>query len=526
MTRDQEGSATDVLFYPRARQGQGERNYDGLTLLTLMERNYPPAIFDTTDALGLGGVATAQEIIEYVLGTWDTRYAWFSYKTVPDLRTRVDGLPAPSEYGARDGVVQDTAIAIRQDDSTKQSMRQILDGLLSPFPGTIYYQDSEGDLVVRPAYGPDADETPVTTFEESDVVTISVGEPDAFNIVNRATVTAGQYERTTSVEVMQPAWFQTASNHLMGNVNLFTPPGDRLNLSGETTSDESTRQAESPHGSFASENRLLAWPIQTDRLLGGTGITPTVTAAYFGDGLFGSHSGTVSPADITVTPVPLTGDTVDVIRVASTDFDVTIRGRWDADAQTVRLSLGSPMRLESGGVSWVVEFTLNDSSTAFAEGGHLTATFGNTAEGDALPAVGGGNAITDSQAVYGVLEATVDARVYGNLTQDELYAIAKGIVQQNISPRATRDLVLGWKGSTKALFDRRGRLVALPNGGEGHLTGVRYSDDFASRTGGKVVRVEETVTGAAGVVDTGTAYLMNDDATYWQNEDGLPSEEA
>jgi len=93
-------------------------------------------------------------------------------------------------------------------------------------------------------------------------------------------------------------------------------------------------------------------------------------------------------------------------------------------------------------------------------------------------------------------------------------------VQQNITPRATRELTLGWKGSTKALFDRRGRLVGLPGSGEGFLTGVANRDDFNSRTGGKSARVEETVAGGVGAVDSTTEYLLADDGTYVLDDSG------
>ena len=514
VTRDQDGSDNDAVFYPRARQGLGERSYDGITMLTLMERNFPPPIFDTTSNLSLGASATAQEIITYILGQWDTRYDWFTFKAVPDLRIRVDGLPAPSEYGASTGLITDTAIAIQQEKGNRLSMRQILDGLLSPFPGAIYYQDSEGDLVIRAAYGPDADESVVTTFATSDIVNLSIGEPDAFNIANRATATATQYTSEADVEVMQPAWFHICSNHILGDSRLFDPPANRLNLSGVTTSSTTTRQESSPDGSFSEENRPLPWPIKSDQLLGSGGITPVVTAAYDGGG---GRTGAVAAA---VNTIPLDGSTVIAIQVEQPAFDVTITGRWDAANQRVRLGLSSPMRLESGGIAWNIEFTLNDESDAMASGASLSSTFGIVADGDTLPASDGGNAIVDSQDLYGVLEATVDARVYGGLTSEQLSQIAKGFVQQNITPRATRELTLGWKGSTKALFDRRGRLVGLPGSGEGFLTGVANRDDFNSRTGGKSARVEETVAGGVGAVDSTTEYLLADDGTYVLDDSG------
>jgi hypothetical protein len=74
-------------------------------------------------------------------------------------------------------------------------------------------------------------------------------------------------------------------------------------------------------------------------------------------------------------------------------------------------------------------------------------------------------------------------------------------------------------GSARVLFDDRGRLVSLPAGDEGRLTGVQYSDDFVGVAGSKGARVELTVVGAPGWIDPTEAWLLNDDGSFLLNED-------
>ena len=179
----------------------------------------------------------------------------------------------------------------------------------------------------------------------------------------------------------------------------------------------------------------------------------------------------------------------------------------------------------AGQYDLVVEFTLNDSSVGFVETPGPTVSFGVPSEGHTIPGVGGVNAIAESQAAYGVLEERINVRGY-TLTTLQALRMATGIVLANIGPRAIRDFDLGWKGSTIALFDDRGRLFGTPGGGEGLLVGVNYQDDFISVTGGKRVRIEETIEGAAGFVPTEAVWLLTDETDYWLNDDGSLSEPA
>jgi hypothetical protein len=213
------------------------------------------------------------------------------------------------------------------------------------------------------------------------------------------------------------------------------------------------------------------------------------------------------------------------VTVAGTDLFLTINARWDAAASAVvlepRVAL---LDFTSGGLfgkrySVIVEFTLNDASAASVETPGPTATYGVVASGDSIPGVDGVNAIEESQAAFGVLEKRVDIRGYV-LPAGLALAIAQGLVLANLTPRATREYELGWKGSTQVLFDDRGRLFGTLDGGQGLLVGRAYRDDFVSVSGGVTARFEETVPGSPGSIPVDALWLLNDDGSFWQNDDG------
>jgi hypothetical protein len=539
----------DAAVYWRATQNSdGMSTFDGLTMLGLMETAFPSQIFLTTSEAGIGIRATARQIIEYVFERWALEFPWFAYAPVPDLRLRVPGLPAPSEYGdeivwvdvlgfpqpfAGTGVIMDSVIALRQEADNRRNMRQMLDALLSPFPGTAMFQDSTGSLRIVPIYGPDADEVAARVIDESDAVSLSVGAADAFNIYNRATVARDGYRAETGVSVMQPAFVQFLSNHLQNEALpptedpegfLNSVPDDRLDLT-------------IGNGEFGGQRE---WPIDSDIVL-----AEDATAIFLDDGgplvtaqfnIYHVSTGVLSQSPATsveiLSAVPLSGAWVLAARaytggsyLESGNFRAQLEMRWDASDQVIRVRWAGGWLERGTGVAQV-EFTLNGASDAYVRTGRVTATFGVVDEGHAIPAEDGGNALTQSQDVFGVREARIEIEGYGSLTAVTLLDIAQGFVLQNITPRATREIGLGEKGVTAVTFDHRGRLASTPHGGEGVIIGVEYTDDFLTLTKSKTVRVEETLEGQPGTIDTTTAFLLNDDHTYWQNDDDSLSEPA
>ena len=539
VTRDQESETADVAFYPRAAQNeQAESEYDGVTLLTLMLNAFPAPVFEER----LESVnADAQSIITDRFVAWAAEFPWFAYEAVPDLRT-----PSTS-YTGTSGRVESRVVSFPQAGRDRVSMYDQLEALLSPFPGTVFFGTSEGLLRIVPVWGPAADAEPFRTLEGSDVTSVSVGAPSVGTIINRATVRSRGYQVSEDVEVMQPAWFQLGSRQLTGRDVWFTPPVDRVNLQEPSDSASTSLQADelTPADNYNEQTPGL-WPVNTERLPAGPGISlvdslgePLVTVAwrqYCGGSAATatlSDSGTIG-LGLIETIIPFDGAWRSTlfwgVNVGIETAQVTVQCRWSAARQGVEFRLADPTTLETSqalvpGCFWMVEFTLNDGSVGFVEREAPSVTFGIVAEGDSLPTTGGGNAILDSQNTFGVREEIIDVRGYA-LTVEQSRRIAEGYVLANITPRAVRELGLGWKGSTRVVFDDRGRLVGLPDGGEGLIVGRSYSDDFIAVAGDISLRVEETIPGSAGFIDTTTQYLLNDDGTFWQNDDGSFSEPA
>jgi hypothetical protein len=557
LTRNATAAVYDASFYPRATQNERqERTYDGVTLLSRMQTAYPARVFASTTDLGIS--SSAKAIITYLLGQWATEFSWFAYETVPDLRFPIpgaNGVAKPSEYTVvdvprpQDGGVGSSVVALPQDDGNRRSMYDILQDLLSPFPGTVFFQNSAGNLEIVPAYGPDADETPYKTLSTDDVVTQSLGEPSIGTIINRCTVSSRGYQRSDAVAVMQPAWFQVGPQQLYGEAVWYEPAVDRVNLQ-EPSADTA--------GAILQEDDLTTadgftaqtpgvWPVATDAIPAGDGISlvdsgdaSLVTVGwsrYTGArGFQGLNTSGTTGLTLLRTFIPFGGNFEPTLNWEGNaglfNFVLQIDAKWDAQQGGVvfRLSPSSVLdRLTGSGIydSFVVEFTLNDESVGYAETSGVTVTFG-TAETSAespIPGSDSSDAVLASQATFGVLEERVDVRGYV-LNSEAALAMAQGIVLANLSPRAIRSLDLGWRGSTVALFDDRGRLFGTPDSGEGLLVGVEYTDDFISVTGGKRVRVEETVPSLPGFIPTDTEWLLNDDNSFWTNDDGTLSEPA
>jgi len=439
-------------FYPRATQNdRQERTYDGITLLGRMQTAYPAPIFDAVVNLNGGaGLADnhADTIITYVLTQWATEFPWFGFETVPDLRTPMPGstgVMVPGEYGASDGLITSDVVAIRQDESNRRSAYDILTDLLSPFPGTVFFQNAAGNLQIVPAYGPDADETPYKTLSTDDAVSQSLGEASIGTIVNRATVSSRGYQRSDTVAVMQPAWFQVGSNARLGTNTWYDPPANRANL--QETTDGGILQEDLVSGQFGQQ-RPSVWPSSTSNIPAGNGIglvdeygDPLLTLGWAMYNTSGAvvESGTDGLTMIE-TAVPFDGVWRDTFRwdgpatAFETDAFLIMRARWNATAGGVELGFGAAKFETSCGLpvgcrTYVVEFTLDDLSVGYAETGGVTVTFG-TLDGDEteIPnAAGTGNAVEDSQTAFGVLEERISVEGY-LLDPEQALLMAQGYV--------------------------------------------------------------------------------------------------
>lgn len=515
-----DSATVDATFYPRPVQNTAEeQQFDGITLLSRLATWYPPQIVDTVVNLGIvsSGSATAQQVIQYVLDEWETLADWFTAETVPDLRLRIAGY-APGDYGATDGLVTTETVHISQLEENRRTARQILDDLLSPFPGTVVRQNSSGNLELVPVYGPDADATAHLTLSNDDVYSVSQGKPDPWGITNRCTFTSQGYARQDEVALMQAAWFQVGSNYQLGKDTWYSPPSDRLNLQPPSNLCDTLQEC-LVLGDFAAQRPQL-WPLGSDNIPAGTGISlrdgsnnPTITCAwsrYNDTTLQDSGAGALT---LIRDDIPFDGVWRNTFRWDEGSQYVVMAARWNASRGGVELGIYSAF-LESGCITgckgWVVEFTLNDSSVGYAEGLRRTATFGIVDNGDTLPS-STGNAVEESQTAYGVLEKTVNVRGY-DLDAATLAEAAQSFVIENITPRVTRDLDVSTWG-VGVTFDAIGRLIELPSGEQGVLTSVEYADDFTARSMRRTARVQIKN-------DTGTGAIDEDAETFVTTKGG------
>ncbi len=502
LTRATDSPVVDLMVYPRPRQNsQMEEQFDGVTLLSRLATWYPPRLYGTVTELGIpndGGTSTTQQVITGLLTWWATLQPWLTYKPVPDLR-----MPTGGNYSdPTEGRVTTDTVTLAQERDDRSTALDILHDLLSPFPGTVVRQDSDGDLVIVSVYGPDADAAPVVAVRPFDAYSVSTGKPDPFTTINRATFTAvGGRARTDHVPVMQPAWFQVGSNYRLGNLaGWFEPPeapADRLNLQPPRQGHDILQESLSS-GQFGLQ-RPDIWPVSPDAIPAGIGIglrddqpAPTITTMWR---VFGPGGGFAFDGEGTVTQiqsiVPFDGTWGDLVHLTFDMYRLTIRGRWNQNAGGVELSLSNATfeaNCWAGCWTAIVEITLNDSSTAYAEAGQTSVTFGLVEDGHNLPSESGGNAILESQEAFGIRERTISVRGYA-LDAETLTAAARGYVLHNITPRVTRELELSL-GAQGVVFDTIGRLVELPSGERGILSGLTYSDEFTSGAWSKTARVQ------------------------------------
>ncbi len=533
--RDKDGPP-DFAYYPRPRQNVLEESqYDGVTVLSRLRNYYPPRVFATTAELGLPDPATAQELVTFLLQQWAADVPWLTYKPVPDLRLRLPGF-TPNDYGPEDGLVTSHVFAFPQGRDDRRDALTIIEDLLSPFPGAVARQASDGDLIIVTPYGPDADQTPFLRLSGHDAYSVSRGDPDPYSVTNRATYSSQGWERHEEVATMQPAWFQVGWGGQFGRPTWYTPPGDRLNLQPTDDGTGVLQESLDEHGPFNDQVPQL-WPIASTAIPAGTGISlrdgssnPTITAAwsrYVGDSLDGTGTGTIVLLE---DEIPFDGHWRTTFRFQETATSgeairITVDCRWNAILEGVEFRFRQPLNLHSTCFlgtcrGWVVEFTLNDSSVAYAPGSINTGTYGvidtlDPENSDVLPGEGGVNAIEVSQAAFGILEANVRIRGYV-LRPDILAQIAQAHVVENITPKVTRELEISIFSGLRVQFDHIGRLTELPNTDVGHLTGVTYRDDFEADQLAKTTRVEVRDYAAPGAIDTTTVFLTLLNGSYWQ----------
>lgn len=540
-----------ALFYPLPRQTTEYLNdYAGETILSRMARTYPPSVFggaaevfggtlDTyvpTDGEGnaLEAHATAQEIITGMFVYWAELYDWFTVGTIPDLRLLVPspdnpGNATPSEYSTEPelGRVGSPVISFAQDDDNRRTMRDILDNLLSPFPGTVVRVSELNDLVIVPAYGPDADASPVRTLTEKDAYSITTGQPNPKGIINRVTVRSTPWTVAEDAGALEQSWAQFAA---------YGVPDTGLYTTG--TGDDISAPDPYPSG----WNGTALWRPQTDVYpdqsglikLTDSGGTKQVTVDYkwFTNGSLAS-SGTVADSGVALTDIPTDGDWVDDAIVV-TLFIGLETARLNLDARYVASVNGVELRVGDAYMTtncftlpctdFLFRVNLLDATDAWTRGSKvITGTYGYNSE-DRIAGVGGVNVLETSAATYGERERVVELRGYAITDGELLQDVAQAYVRQQISPTVIRQVDQSAWRAFPIRPDDLGRLVALPGGEEGKVISRQYTDDFGSAYGDGniacIAQVELIDSTADGAVDLTSDYLLFDNYDYFVLDDG------
>lgn len=550
LTRDLFDGPTDLLVWPRPTQNaEVIHTAGGVTMLSLMATAWPPPVLRDFGAPGV----TPQVAITAVLTAWRDSglFPWFDFEPVPDLRTLVPELLKPSEYGPDDGVVPVRGILLPQLPDARVTMLDVIQNLLSPFPGATYRETGAGTFQIVPAYGPDADETPAVILHPEHVINVTEGRADPFLIRNRARVTSTGIGHVPDASVMQPAWFQLGADALLGVTFTewgtapepwFEVPDGYLNLQ---PGDDLPRQA-FPGGPLRGVPDV--WPLADGalpsnevgvELIDSDGqVLIGVTGRQYrrgelqhqgtdwlqletvpGNGQWRNISHPEFPARFTI---PWDGSTrrLRVRRPGEPNMWLEATARWVGNGVQFNLDPAASSLRYVGFNAWVywtlAEFYLNDATGAVAETGtQITGEFGVLEAGDFVPGAEGSNAIEGSQARYGIREQTLHIRGYDIQDALVLKDIARGIVLRGLTPRVIRTANLTVLGSTQARNEHVGRLAALPNAEEGAMVGRQYTDNFTPPGAfAAAVQVE--------VLDpTGAGAIRPDDLLYFTHPDGL-----
>ena len=535
------GGVTSFRYYPRPEENfELLRTYVGVTNLDRLTRLYPPRILEEISDIPeiSGSSATIQQVLEYLFDQWGPLLG-IDFAAVPDLRYRVPGLVAASEYGATDGLISTSLIAVPQRKGQKRTAWDILTGYLSATSGGVVIVNALGEIEIRATVGPDADEpgSPHVTLYDYDIVAggISTAEPDVRTTVNRADGTNSGWSREDDQEVMQPAWFQVMSRQNFGNATShYTPPVDRVDLQGADFS------ALTPADNFL-ENQPAFWPVDPDTLAGGTtirltdsGATDTVTAEFKDQG-GGTYAATVQ----ILSEIPLDGSVVNAFTVSRTTAcgdvaRISFRAQYinDGEREGIQLGItevtGFPNQLETctffGGSSWTVEIYLNSASYAWTEGAaQKSASFGY--DGDYIPGEGGVNALTASQAVE-LREASLTVEIV-SISTAKLAELVEGYVWANIQPKRLRTVQLApWRaGGFVPVLEDIGRLVAIDQlSEEGLLVRRPYADNMGTTSSPLSLSASATIEIpdplAAGAIDEDVDLLLLDTGDYFGLDSG------
>jgi len=463
---------------------------------------------------------------------------------VPDLRLKVlgsTGIMTPAEYGTvtasgtvteqetRDyGIVGAEVVFYPQDDDQKLTMRQILDELLAPFPGTVVRANASGNLEIVPSYGPDASNTAAVTLTNKDCYTVSQGQPNPEGVINRCTVTSQPYVWTEDAGGYNDSWFQIASGGFP-EAKLFNAGaiGGAVDLTGTAIAWG--------NWSISDWQPVSSRFIDTSQgvKLSTSGGIKQVTVDYRTECESASAGTATDTMDtVTLTDLPCDGgwhtiiEASDSINLGLSVISITIEGRYDKDEKVVNLRVKNAglLRVDQAfsgcsqnpfdNTEHTIRVNLADASDAWqSDSKTVTGEFGFDTTEDWLQAPAGA---TSGNA----RDATIDVTGYGLTDGTVLKRMAEAYVLDAMNPTLVRTVEQSVWRAFPVKFSDMGKIVALPGGEEGRVISRSYVDDFGSNFGdgtiASSIKVEVVDQDGDGYIDVDTNFLRLDNGDLFQ----------
>jgi len=516
--------ATAVSYYALPTRNQEMLvTVEGETNLGRMASTYPNRIMRRGIEIpgNVGGQVTPQQAIQYIFDQWASEFPWFSAESVPDLRLPVPGaLTAPRQYYLENptaGLLSHGAVSIPQEvhpdgRDERQTMREIADEWTAIFPGTVLRQTSRGTIELVPRVGPDAPDTPLLLTWQ-DLKGISDGEDDPRGVINRARVVVQGWRFEDEQGITAPAFLAIGG---MPDAAWPDPPDpNALPDDRERLTDGATQR-------FvlltAGDSIRVSWAATeaTVEQSGGSW-------AHFS--IRGSDSGEVTLTRAQPTQTVTVNATLywGVANLNRLNYATTWRFSWDGDVG-ISVAAGTvgdvytERILGSTGRTWYLGHLLEFAAfgTAWVRSKEsIIGEFGRP--GDQLPGPDGTNALTESRALYGERQATINSTQF-QLTPEQARQVAEAHVLFNINPRTVRDVQQSEWDKYPVKFDHIGRLVDLPTGERAVIENRSYSDSFSSTHGAMASSFSASVTEI--VIDTSTDWLLLDNGDFFQLDNG------